>query len=140
MLKPIIPESLTQDNNIDHVKTDAPIPSTFQSSDRHSDVTPQSLSEDWGISLATATKILKKTTQRLSRSVVLPLGSRYRTDRMFTRKTILGDWSTDTIDERCKTLDGNKYAQVFVNKSYFSQIYPKDSKQKVGNALGLFCQ
>ena len=41
----IIPESLTRDNIIDPDKTDAPIPSTFQSSDRHSDVTPQSLSE-----------------------------------------------------------------------------------------------
>ena len=136
----IIPESLTRDNAIDPGTTDAPIPSTFQSSDRHSDVTPQSLSERWGISLATASKTLKNTTQRFSRSAVLPLGRRYRTDRMFTRKTLSGDWSTDTMDGHCKTLDGNKYAQVFANKSYFSRIYPMDSKKKAGNALRLFCQ
>ena len=135
-----IPKTLTRDNNIDPGQTDAAIPSTFQSSDRHSDVTPQSLSERWGISLAAASKTLKKTTQRFTRSAVLPLGRRYRTDRMFTRKTLSGDWSTDTMDGRSKTLDGNKYAQVFANKSYFAQIYPMDSKKKAGNALRLFCQ
>ena len=78
--------------------------------------------------------------QRFSRSAVLPLGRRYQTDRMFTRKTLLEDWSTDTIDSYCKTLDGNKYAQVFANKSYFSHIYPMDSKMKAGNTLRLFYQ
>ena len=131
----IIPESLTRDNNIDPGNTDAALPPTFQSSDRHSDVTPQSLSERWGISLQTARKTLIKTTQRFLRSAVLPLGRRYRTDRMFTRKTLSGIWSTDTMDGRCKSLDGNRYAQVFANKSYFSRIYPMDSKKKAGDAL-----
>ena len=136
----IIPESLTRDSNIDPGNTDATLLPTFQSSDRHSDVTPQSLSERWGISLQAASKTINKTTQRFLRSAVLPLGRRYRTDRMFTRKTLSGTWSTDTMDGRCKSLDGNKYAQVFANKSYFSRIYPMDSKKKAGDALRLFCQ
>ena len=94
----ITPESLTRDNNIDPGNTDATLPPTFQSSDRHSDVTPQSLSDRWGISLQTASKTIHKTTQRFLRSAVLPLGRRYRTDRMFTRKTLSGTWSTDTMD------------------------------------------
>ena len=59
---------------------------------------------------------------------------------MFTRKTLAGAWSTDTMDGRCKSLAGNRYAQVFANKGYFSRIYPMDSKGKAGNALRLFCQ
>ena len=59
---------------------DLPLTNTFQSSDRHTDVSPQSLSERWGISLSTASKTLQKTTQQFLRSAVLPLGRRYRQD------------------------------------------------------------
>jgi hypothetical protein len=131
---------LTRDESIDPGTADLPVMNTFQSSDRHSDVTPNDLSERWGISIATATKTLKKTTQRFLRSAVLPLARRYRADRVFTRKTLAGDWSTDTMDGRCKSLEGNRYAQVFANKAYFSRIYPMDSKSKAGDALRLFCQ
>ena len=65
---------------------------------------------------------------------------RYRTDRIFTRNTLQGECSTDTMDARCKSLEGNKYAQVFVNKEFLSRIYPMDSKNKAGDALWLFCQ
>ena len=39
-----------------------------------------------------------------------------------------------------KSIHGDRYAQVFANKGYFSHIYPMDSKSKAGNALRLFCQ
>ena len=139
-IKPILEESLIRDKSINSGKSDAPSFNTFQSTDRHSDVTPQQLSERWGISIKTATKTLKKTTQKFLRCAILPLSRRYRADRVFTRKTLSGDWSTDTMDGRCKSLDGNRYAQVFANKAYFSRIYPMDTKSKAGNALRLFCQ
>ena len=63
-----------------------------------------------------------------------------RTDRLFSRKTLPGDWYTDKMDARCKSLEGHKYAQVFANKAYFSRIYPMDSKRKAGDALRLFYQ
>ena len=131
---------LFRDENIDPGSTDAPNPNTFVSNSRHSDVTAHDLSERWSISLKAATNTLKKTTQRFLRSAVLPLSRRYRTDMMFERKTLRGQWSTDTMDGRCKSLEGNRYAQVFANKSYFSRIYPMDSKKKAGDALRLFCQ
>ena len=121
-------DPLTRDASIDPGKSDIPLMNTFHSSERHSDVAPHSLSERWGISLVTATKTLKQTTQKFLRSAVLPLSRRYRADRVFTRKTLSGAWSTDTMGGRCKSLAGNKYAQVFANKSYFSCIYPMDSK------------
>ena len=133
-------DPLTRDTSIDPGKSDVPLMNTFHSSERHSDVAPHSLSERWGISLVTATKTLKQTTQKFLRSAVLPLSRRYRADRVFTRKTLAGVWSTDTMDGRCKSLAGNRYAQVFANKGYFSRVYPMDSKGKAGNALRLFCQ
>jgi hypothetical protein len=47
---------------------------TFQSSGRHTNVTAQDLSERWCISLHQAAETLKKTTQRIIRSAILPLG------------------------------------------------------------------
>ena len=44
------------------------------------------------------------------------------------------------MESRCKSLEGNKYAQVFTNKTFFSHIYPMDSKNKAGDALSLFFQ
>ena len=37
-------------------------------------------------------------------------------------------------------MDENHYPQVFSNKSYFSKVYPVDSKRKDGDDLKLFCQ
>ena len=68
---------LTHDDNVTPGQTNAPLPPTFQSSERHSDVSPESLSEKWCISLETAQKILYKTTQRFLHSAILPLGRRY---------------------------------------------------------------
>ena len=119
---------------------DVPLTSTFQSSDHHTDVSPQDLSKHWCISIPTAIKTLKNTTQRYLCSAILPLSRRYRVDRVFQRKTISGEWSTDTMYRRCKSLDGNQYAQVFANKNYFAKLYPMDSKGKAGDALQMFCK
>ena len=102
-------------------------PNVFQSSNRHTDVSAEDLSERWCISLKPAKETLKKTTHRFIRSALLPLSRRYRADRMFNKKTLIGAWSCDTLDGRTKSLDGNGYTQVFVNKQYFAKIYPMDS-------------
>ena len=59
---------------------------------------------------------------------------------MFYRKQLSGHWSTDTLDGRIKSLEGNRYAQVFSNKGYFSKLYPMDKKSEAGNALRLICR
>ena len=111
-------------SSIDLGKSDMPITHIFQSSDRNLDVTAQYLSERWGISISTAANTLKKNAQEFLRSAVLLLSRRYRTDQVSTRKTLRGDWYTDTMDARCKKLEGNKYAPVFANKGFLSCIYP----------------
>jgi hypothetical protein len=120
-------------------KQDVPQPYTFQSKGRHSSVTPEDLSERWQIGLAQATETLKRTTQRLKRSAVMPLARRYRADRMFERKRLRGMWASDTMDGRVKSLDGNRYAQVFANGSFFAEIYPMATKASAGLALKEFC-
>ncbi len=94
-------------SNIDPGSSDVPLINTFQSSARHTDVSPQELRERWGISIATATNTLKKSKQKFLRSADLPLSRRYRADRVFSRKTLSGDWSTGTMDSRVKSLEGN---------------------------------
>jgi len=113
---------------------------TFQSKGRHTDTSPEDLSQRWHISVAQAAKTLQRTTQKFLRSAVLPLSRRYRSDRMFDHKTLAGRWSTDTMDGRIKSLDGNRHAQVFSNDSYFAKIYPMDTKSKAGKALREFCR
>jgi hypothetical protein len=118
---------------------DVPQVKTFQSKGRHSTITPEELSERWQIGMAQAKETLKRTTQRLVRSAVMPLARRYRADRMFEKKRLRGMWSSDTMDGRVKSLDGNRYGQVFANGSYFAEIYPMASKKDAGQALREFC-
>ena len=127
-------------SSLDIGTADLPYPNTFQSKGRHTDVTASDLSERWCISITQATATLKNTTQKFLRSAILPLARRYRADRMYHRKTLKGEWSTDTMDARCKSLDGNLYAQVFANKGYFAKVYPMDKKSKCGEALKTFCR
>ena len=120
-------------------QTDVPTPVTFTSKERHSTITPQDLSEKWSIGLEQAKETLRMTTQNIVRSAILPLSRRYKADRMYNRKRLSGEWLTDTMDGRVKSLDGNRYGQVFASKGYFAQIYPMGSKSQAGEALKTFC-
>ena len=48
-------------------------------------------------------------------------------------------WSTDTMDARVLSKEGNLYGQLFANNAYFAMIYPMDSKGKAREALKMFC-
>jgi hypothetical protein len=119
---------------------DPPIPKTFVSEERKTNVTATSLAEKWMISVKQAADTLRKTTQSMFRSALLPISRRYKADRMYDRKRLSGTWFSDTIDGRVKSRDGNRYAQIFANGNGFSAIYPMDSKSKAGDALRVFCE
>ena len=55
-------------------------PRTFISSDRHSSVKPEDLSERWCISVHQAQMTLNATTRTLKRSALTHLSRRYRVD------------------------------------------------------------
>jgi hypothetical protein len=113
-------------------------PHTFLSKDRHSNTTPEELSEKWGLSVAQAALTLKATTRRLIRSALMPLARRYRTDRMFEVKRLKGTFATDTMDMRCKSIHGEKYSQIFANKDFFAAAYPIQRKGDAHEPLDLF--
>ena len=120
------------------VADDVPLRRTFISKDRHPRVTPEDLSERWGIGLTNATNTIRVTTQKGTRSAILPLSRRYRADRVFERPLLREQFSTDTLDGRHKSLDGNRYAQVFATKDLFSAAYPMQSKSMAGEGLRQF--
>jgi hypothetical protein len=64
--------SLTKPEDMNLGNTDILLTSTFQSSDQHSDISTQSLSKQWGMSISTASKTLKQTTQRFLHNITPP--------------------------------------------------------------------
>ena len=117
---------------------DVPIPKTFATTKRHSAVLAEELSERWFIGVAQAHETIKVTTQNVTRSAVLPLSRRYRADRVFEKPLLRGEFYTDTMDGRCKSINGNRYAQVFANKDFFATAFPLHSKSEAGDALRQF--
>ena len=57
---------------------------------------------------------------------------------MYERPRIRGVVYTNTMDGQHKSLDGNKYAQVFATDFHFSAVYPMESKGHAGDALKQF--
>ena len=101
----------------------------FPMSADFSAVTAQELSERWFIGLTQAHE-----TIRVTGSAVLPLSRRYRADRIFEKPLLRGEFYTDTMDGRCKSINGNRYAQVFANKDFFAVAFPLQSKSGAGDA------
>ena len=127
-------------NQKEDAAQDVPERQTYQSSDRKTSVSPESIAERWGIGLKQAKQTLSKTTQNIVRSAIMPLMRRYRADRIFTPNRLKGNWHSDTVIATDKSKDGNTCAQIFTNDNYFAAIYPMDSKSKAGDALRVFCQ
>ena len=57
---------------------------------------------------------------------------------MYERPQIRGVVYTDMMDGQHKSLDGNKYAQVFAMDFHFSAVYPMESKGHAGDAQKQF--
>ena len=91
--------------------------------ERHTDVSPEDVSERWLISVQQAKDTLKIKTQNFFRSALLSLSRRYWADRMYHTKILRGQWANDTIDDRDKSLDGNRYAQILNSKQHFAKLY-----------------
>src|SRR6056300_2119734 len=110
---------------------------TFESSERHPRVTPEMLSERWGISAERARATLRATLQRGTRSAILPLARRYRAARMLERPILKGKFSTDTAYFKCKSIRGNIVSQIYFHKCGFYANYnlPKTDDANVGPTL-----
>ena len=130
--------SAVQIDDLLQLKEDVPSFKTFHTSERKSTVSASDLSERWFIGWKQATQTTKSTSQRLLRSAILPLAPRYRAHRMYERPRLCGVVYTDTMHGHFKSLDGNKYAQIFATEDYFAAAYPMESKTLAGDALKEF--
>ena len=92
------------------------------------------------INYSQAIRTLQKSTQRFKHSAIMPLTRKYRADRMFSRKYLAEVWSTDILVGKVKSLEQNRYAQVFLNKNYFATTCPLKKKSQAGEALNFFCR
>ena len=133
-------ERLIAEVNVTDVLKDVPSRRTFIAKKRRpAQVSPEELSERrWCIGLQQAKNTIKITTQKGVRSAILPLSRQYRVDRVFERPLLRGDFYTDTMDARAKSLEGNKYAQVFANRDLFAIAYPMSAKSAAGDGLRQF--
>ena len=113
-------------------------PRTFLSTKRHSNTTPEDLSEIWNISVEQAKLTLEATTQNHIRSAIMPLSRRYRVDRMFEPKRLRCQMASDTMDPRCEGMQGVRYCQVFGNRDMFCEAYPIAKKSDCDDALKQF--
>ena len=107
---------LVRNSERDIGTSDVPYLKTFQSSNRHTDVTAYDFIERWGISLSQSNITLKNNTQKSLHGAVLLLSRRNHMDIVFTIKTLQVQWSCDTINRRFKSMDDNQNTQVFANK------------------------
>ena len=86
---------------------DIPPRRTSASHERHVKLTAEAIAEHWGIGIKCARQTLMATTQRGTRSAILPLSRRYRADRRYNMKRLNGKFSTDTLYAEVKSLHQN---------------------------------
>lgn len=129
-----------QQTQYDPRSLDVHVQPTFESGERHTRATPETLSERWGISTQRARATMRATLQRGTRSAILPLARRYRADRMFERPRLKGKFSTDTAYFKHKSLRGYIASQVYFHKSgfYFIHHLSAVNDSQVGPSLSRF--
>jgi hypothetical protein len=99
----------------------------------------EQLVKKWHVGLYTANRTVKVTMQKVVKQALHPISRRYRTKQTKMRYNSLNSrFYSDTMIADCKSLNQNKYAQVFVNSECYSKIYPMISKGHAGYALGTF--
>jgi hypothetical protein len=111
------------------------------SSHRRPDVRPDDLAQKWGIGKVQAANTLKVTTQRGVRSAIHPLHRRFRTKNMQLRYAQLNcRFYSDTFFSEVKSVRGFSCAQVFVDRTEFSVVYPMKRKGEAPDALRFFIE
>jgi hypothetical protein len=118
--------------------------SSVNTNSKYPRTTVQDLAKKWARGEASATKILKVTTQKGVRNSLYPAEKRYRTKQAQLRYPQLsgrhGKFYTDTFFASVPALDMSKCCQLFMNDIGFTVIYPMRLKSEAPNALKCFLQ
>ena len=113
---------------------------TFKSQARHKRINANHISQLWGVGMNRAKATIECTTQRGSRSAILPLSRRYRADRMYSMKRLNSKFATDTFYSDYKYINQNTCAQIYSHKNGFSAVYPLENAtgDSIGQSLTTF--
>ena len=92
-------------------------------------LTPEKLSQRWGIGLEAAKRTMKVTTQKGIRNVLLSPERRSRQHTSYLRfPNLKGNTYSDTMFSQVQSTRMNNAAQVFTNGLGFDRFYPLPSK------------
>eukprot|EP00978_Attheya_sp_CCMP212_P022615 scaffold67703_cov46-Attheya_sp.AAC.1 len=97
-----------------------PVRRTFISTERHTKITADSLAERFCLGPERAKQTIRVTTQRGTRSAILPITQRYQADRRFEVKRLNTKFATDTAYAKVKSICGNIRSQVYEIKYHVS--------------------
>ena len=113
---------------------------TFVSTDRHTTVTAEAIAKNFLIGPDRAKQTLMATTQRGTRSAILPIARRYRADRMFNIPRLNAKFATDTLYADKKSIRSNIGSQIYSHKCGFNAAYHlrRANNENVGNSLNDF--
>ena len=113
---------------------------TFVSTDRHTTVTAEAIAENFLIGPDRAKQTLMATTQRGTRSAILPIARRYRADRMYNLPRLNAKFATDTLYADKKSIRSNIGSQIYSHKCGFNAAYhmQRANNENVGNSLNDF--
>ena len=109
-------------------------------------LTPEYLSQIWHCGLETARKTIEASTCSHYRKVVKGLTKRFKPTRNFMRyrqiRLPAGEFYTDTMMAKVRSIRGYTCGQVYGNKFGFIKCYPMDdhNMQSVGDTLSLMVQ
>ena len=110
-----------------------------KSNTRHSKITPERVSQVFGVGLSTAKLTLAVTTQKGVRQAIHPLNRRYRVDHLdLHRNRLGGQWYVDHFTAQKKSINQNTGAWVYSNGN-ISKVYPVKSRAEVSDTLSTFC-
>ena len=131
---------INQDSLLQASGDDIPRLRTYVSSDRHNQVSAENISGILRIGPNKAKQMLSVTRQRGTRSATLPIGRRYRADRMYDAKRLNGKFSIDTLYENVISLRCNKASQIYSHKCGFKTAnhISKVNNEQVGQSLNDF--
>ena len=112
---------------------------------KHS-LTPEYLSQIWHCGLETAKQTIAASTCSHYRNVVKGLTKRFKPARNFMRYRQIclpaGEFYTDTMMSKVRSIRGHTCAQIYGNKFGFIKSYPMEdhNMQSVGDTLSLMIQ
>eukprot|EP00956_Cyclotella_meneghiniana_P012523 scaffold17820_cov42-Cyclotella_meneghiniana.AAC.5 len=132
-------ESVHVESRQDIDTTDNRSAAEVVSNTRHSVITPERVSQVFGVGLNTAEQTITVTTQKGIRRAIHPLNRRYRVNHLdLHRNRLGGQWYVDHFTAQKKSINQNTGAWVYSNGN-MSKVYPVRSRSEVADTLSTMC-